>query len=46
MRGVSFVLAVLAVLAIVTYEVSKDGTTLTSRSSGTIEQTIVYERSR
>lgn len=34
------------VVAVVTYEVSADGRTLTSRSSGTIEQTIVFERSR
>ena len=34
------------IVAIVTYEISAGGTTLISRSSGTIEQTIVYERSR
>jgi hypothetical protein len=32
------------VIALVTYEVSSDGKTLTSRSSGTLEQVIVYER--
>lgn len=31
-------------VALVTYEVSADGKTLTSRSSGTIEMVIVYER--
>lgn len=32
------------VFALVTYEVSADGKTLTSRSSGMIEQVIVFER--
>jgi hypothetical protein len=32
------------VLALVTYDVSADGRTLTSRSSGMIEQVIVFER--
>jgi len=44
-----YVLASLAmkggqVLALVTYEVSSDGKTLTSRSSGMIEQVIVFDR--
>jgi len=34
------------VIAVVTYEVSADGKTLTSRSSGMVEQTIVFDRSR
>jgi hypothetical protein len=34
------------VIAVVTYEVSSDGKTLTSRSSGMVEQTIVFDRSR
>ncbi len=33
------------VIAVVTYEVSADGKTLTSRSSGMVEQTIVFDRS-
>jgi hypothetical protein len=46
-----FVLASLAkkdgkVIAVVTYEVSADGNTLTSRSSGMVEQTIVFEGTR
>jgi hypothetical protein len=32
------------VIALVTYEVSADHTTLTSRSSGVIEQVLVFER--
>jgi hypothetical protein len=36
----------LKVIAVVTYEVSPDGNTLTSRSSGMVEQTIVFDRSR
>jgi hypothetical protein len=32
------------VIALVTYEVSPDGKTLTSRSSGTLDQVIVFER--
>jgi len=32
------------VLALVTYEVSADGKTLTSRSSGMIEQVVVFDR--
>jgi hypothetical protein len=47
----SHVLASLAkkdgkVVAVVTYEVSADGNTLTSRSSGMVEQTIVFDRTR
>ena len=34
------------VIAVVTYEVSADGQILTSRSSGMVEQTIVFDRSR
>jgi hypothetical protein len=34
------------VIAVVIYEVSSDGNTLTSRSSGMVEQTIVFDRSR
>ena len=34
------------VIAVVTYEVSADGSTLTSRSSGIVEQTIVFDRAR
>jgi hypothetical protein len=46
-----YVLASLAkkdgkVIAVVTYEVSADGNTLTSRSSGMVEQTIVFDRTR
>jgi hypothetical protein len=49
--GESHVLALLAekggqVIAVVTYEVSADGNTLTSRSAGMVEQTIVFDRSR
>ena len=34
------------VIAVVIYEVSADGNTLTSRSSGMVEQTIVFDRKR
>jgi hypothetical protein len=33
-----------SVVRIVTHEVSADGKTLTSRTSGAVEQVIVYER--
>jgi hypothetical protein len=52
MRGATFVLALMTavkdgkVIAVVTYEVSADGNTLTSRSSGMVEQTIVFDRSK
>jgi hypothetical protein len=32
------------IVALVTYEVSADGKTLTSRSSGLLEQVIVFDR--
>ena len=32
------------VYALITYQVSTDGRTLTARSSGTLEQVIVYDR--
>jgi hypothetical protein len=34
------------VVAVVIYEVSADGSTLTLRTSGAVEQTLVFERSR